>query len=112
MKSSSPPFCAEPVSFDFSRASVHFSGAGRVSELTPRAIWAGLGSLAGAILMVLLDFAAKSLHGFWEEFLTAIVPTILALLGAYFAPASPVVPVAAAPGAPPAPPTVKETPPL
>jgi hypothetical protein len=58
---------------------------------TPKAIWAGLGGLAGAIAAIVLDFISKTASTTWEEALTVVLPAILALIGAYFAPAAGVV---------------------
>jgi hypothetical protein len=58
---------------------------------TPKAIWAGLGGLAGGIGVMLLEFATHTATTTWEQILTDLLPAIGALVAAYFAPASPVV---------------------
>jgi hypothetical protein len=64
---------------------------------TPRAIWAGLGGLAGGIGVMLLEFATHTATTTWEQILSDLLPAVGALIAAYFAPASPVVPAGQAP---------------
>jgi drug/metabolite transporter (DMT)-like permease len=59
---------------------------------TPKAIWAGLGAVLGGIGTMLLEFATHTATTTWEQILTDLIPAVLALLGAYLAPASPVKP--------------------